>query len=199
MTSTLPCTTQNTVAQHVPNSVRSLAALILVGITGWLAAASVAQATPPLRADVPSSHFVQRQPNSCGLAAIAYLRSTLEHTSIAESELAGQIYGRYRHSGGEPPAAGYSLADLHWLLRKANYSPVAVRASLDTIHLPAVLWLPRPAPAHFVVLEKIDHERVKVFDPAVGGSWMSREALLSRWLTSGAAGLALQPGPPPGA
>ncbi|HEX5464275.1 MAG TPA: C39 family peptidase [Burkholderiales bacterium] len=119
---------------------------------------------------------------SCGAASLATILKYAYGRDVTEAEV---VSGMFKVS--DPAVVqreGFSLLDLKNYvetlgLRGRGYKVEA--AVLDQIKIPVIVLLDIKGYKHFVVLKKVDGDRVYVGDPALGNRVMAREDFLESW------------------
>ncbi len=127
---------------------------------------------------------------SCGAAALA---TVLRHTfglDVDEPTIANQMLSR-----SDPErvrAQGFSMLDLKRQVDSIGLRAQGYRASiapLETLPLPSIVLLALGAARHFVVLRRVEANRVLLADPERGERWLPRAEFEAAWVER--AGLAI--------
>ena len=138
---------------------------------------------------------LQARPNSCGLAAVAFIAESFGIQGITEQGLAKLLAPSYAASQGAPPQAGYSLGDIARLGKHLSLQTVVMRsdiAGLRSAHLPTMLLLDAASSPHFVVVTELKERVATLFDPAQGWHSVDLVSLQSHWLDANSTGVYVQ-------
>lgn len=138
---------------------------------------------------------LQARPNSCGLAAVAFIAESFGIQGVTEQGLANLLAPFYATSQGVPPQAGYSLGDIARLGKHLSLQTVVMRsdiAGLRSANLPTMLLLDAASSPHFVVVTELKERVATLFDPAQGWYSVDLMSLQSNWLGANSTGVYVQ-------
>ncbi|SER54678.1 hypothetical protein SAMN04487958_101518 [Vreelandella subterranea] len=120
---------------------------------------------------------------SCGAASLAtILKYAYGRSNVTEESV---LQGLFEIAdANEARKLGFSLLDLNNYvetvgLRGRGYS--IDEPALDTVSIPVIVLLDLDGYQHFVVLKKVEGDRVYVGDPALGNKVMNRSEFVEAW------------------
>ncbi len=155
--------------------------------------------------------YLQQSNNTCGLGVLAYWINERAGITVDQSRLDEILATRYPLTMGKPPLAGYSLADMTFILKQYGADPRVFRASPKqllgwleaasarrshsgtALNSDIILRLSNTGMPHYVALLGMSDEKARVFDPAVGILELPIAELLARWQEPSGTGLLLIP------
>jgi apolipoprotein N-acyltransferase len=139
---------------------------------GWREAA-IALTAPPAAAVSPTAarRFLQSQPNTCGLAALAYLLTYLGDETT-EAELLSHV---------TPARDGVTMLELAALARTRGFVAFGERRTLAALRAAPKPLIAHVRDDHYVVVLAQRDGVVDVFDPARGYARLTEDAFAAAW------------------
>lgn len=124
----------------------------------------------------------QRTDFSCGAASVATILKYAYHRSVTRKQVLHDMLGvsnskKVRHRG-------FSMLDMKHYAQKIGFRGKGYRvkaSKLKKLRLPVIVLLNLGGYQHFVVLRRVEHQRVFLADPALGNRTLSMKKFRHDW------------------